>query len=163
MAQTVGAIPKSKFQIQLGTDGSAFVDKSGAAVSITHTGEEQVSGSQNTADGDAPVVTAGNKHSAATITLRGIYTKVSAELWDYIRDRWEGSAKTIYIRWAPEGGIGTVVGNEQYLAASDAGTAFACVIKQCNTPELDAGDGAPAMVSVVLECPKVVRGTTTTA
>lgn len=162
MAQTTGAIPKNKFQVQLSTDGSSFVDKSGAAVSISHTGEEQMSGSQNTADGSAPVVTAGGKHSAATIALRGVYTKVSAELWDYIRDRWEGADKTIYIRWAPEGGIGTVVGNEQFLAADDAGNAFPAVIKSCVTPELDSGDGSPALVSATLECPKVLRGTTTT-
>lgn len=162
MAQTTGQVPKNKFQVQLSTDGSSWVDKSGAAVSVAHSGEEQMSGAQNTADGAAPVVTAGNKHGPATVTLRGVYTKVSAEFWDYIRDRWEGSDKTIYCRWAPEGGIGTVVGNEQFLCASDAGTSFACVIKSCNTPELDAGDGSPAMVSVVLECPKVLRGTTTT-
>ena len=162
MAQSTGAIPKNKFQVQLAVDGTTWLDKSGSSVSVAHTGEEQMSGAQNTADGSAPVVTAGNKHGAATITLRGIYTKVSAEFWDTIRDRWEGAAKTIYIRWAPEGGIGTVVGNEQFSAADDAGSAFPCVIKQCNTPELDAGDGAPAMVSAVLECPKVLRGTTTT-
>lgn len=162
MAQTIGAIPKSKFQVQLSADGTTWTDK-GAAVSIAHTGEEQISGSQNTADGVAPVVTGGGKHSAATITIRGLYTKITAEFWDFIRDRWETTTPTIYCRWAPEGGIGTVVGNEQFLAASDADAAFACIIKTCNTPEVDAGDGAPAMVSVVLECPKVARGTTTTA
>lgn len=162
MTQTTAAIPKNKFQVMLSTDGSSFTDKGGAAVSVSHTGEEQQSGSQNTADGSAPVVTAGNKHGPATITLRGLYTKTSAEFWDYIRDRWEGTSKTIYVRWAPEGGIGTVVGNEQFTAADDAGSPFACVIKSCVTPELDAGDGSPAMVSAVLEAPKVLRGTTTT-
>lgn len=162
MTQTTAAIPKNKFQVQLSTDGSAWVDKSGAAVSVAHTGEEQMTGSQNTADGAAPVVTGGNKHSEATITLRGVYTKTSAEFWDYIRDRWEGAAKSIYIRWAPEGGINTVVGNELFTATDDAGTAFACPIKSVNTPELDAGDGAPALVSAVLVAPKVARTTTTT-
>jgi hypothetical protein len=76
-----------------------------------------MSGAQNTADGLAPVVTGGGKHSAATITIRGLYTKVSGELFDYINDRWEvagNAAKTVYLKWAPEGGIGTVVGNEQF-------------------------------------------------
>lgn len=162
MAQSTGAIAKNQFQIQLSENGTTWVDKSGAAVGISHTGEEQMSGSQNTADGSAPVVTAGGKHSAATITIRGLYTKTASELWDTLRDAWEG-AGVIYVRWAPEGGIGTVVGNDQFLAADDAGSAFAAVIKSINTPELDAGDGSPALCSAVLECPKVLRGTTTTA
>lgn len=162
MAQSTGGIPQNKFQVQLSNDGSAWVDKSGSAVSIKHSGEEQMSGSQSTADGKAPVVTGGGKHSAATITCVGLYTKNSGEFWDYIRDRKEGASATIYIRWAPEGGIGTVVGNEQMMAADDAGNAFPAIIKSCNVPDLDAGNGAPALVTAVLECPRVLRGLTTT-
>ena len=124
-----------------------------------------MSGAQNTADGLAPVVTGGGKHSATTITCRGIYTKISGEFWDFIRDRWEvagNSAKTVYIKWAPEGGIGTVVGNEQYTATDDAGSAFPCIIKSINMPDLDAGNGGPALVTAVLECPKVTRTLTAT-
>lgn len=162
MTQSTAAVPQSGLQIMLSTDGSTFADKSGSGISIQHTGEEQLSGSQNTADGVAPVVTAGGKRTMATITVRGLYTKTSGEFWDYIRDLHEAGSG-VYIRWAPEGGIGTVVGNEQFTASDDAGTAFECVIKTLNTPDLDAGNGGPALVSCVLECPKVVRATTTTA
>lgn len=165
MTQSTGGIPQNKFGVQLSTNGTTWADKGGAWVDIKHTGEEQMSGSQSTADGFAPVVTAGGKHSAATITARGLYTKTSGEFWDFIRDRKESttaSDRTVYIRWAPEGGIGTVVGNEQFTAADDAGSAFPAVIKSCNVPDLDAGNGAPALVTAVLECPKVMRGTTTT-
>lgn len=165
MTQTTGGIPMNKFQVQLSTDGSSWADKSGSTVDIKHTGSEQASGSQNTADGDAPVVTAGGKHSAATITCRGIYTKTSGEFWDFLRDQWESSGATkkrVYIRWAPEGGIGTVVGNEQFTATDDAGSAFPAVIKSINTPDLDAGNGGPALVTAVLECPKVTRALTAT-
>ena len=34
MAQTTAAIPKNKFQVMLSTDGAAFTDKGGAAVSV---------------------------------------------------------------------------------------------------------------------------------
>lgn len=163
MTQTTGAIPGSKFEVQFSTDGSTWAHKAGAAISIVHTGEEQASGAQNTADGSAPVVTGSGKHSPATITCRGIYSKISAEFWDFIRDRWEGTSKTVYMRWAPEGGIGTVAGNEQFTAGDDAGSAFPAIIKQCVTPELDANSGGPAMVSAILEAPRVVRALTTTA
>jgi len=165
MTQSTGAIPQNKFMVQLSTDGSSWADKSGSTVDIKHTGQEQMSGAQNTADGLAPVVTGGGKHSAATITCRGIYTKVSGEFWDFIKDRQEvagNSAKTVYIRWAPEGGIGTVVGNEQFTATDDAGSAFPAIIKSMNVPDLDAGNGGPALVSVVLEAPKVLRALTAT-
>lgn len=165
MTQSTGAIPQNKFQVMLSTDGSSFADKSGSTVDIKVTGQEQHTGSQNTADGDAPVVTGGGKHSAVTITCRGIYTKVSGEFWDYLRDQWElatSARKKVYIKWAPEGGIGTVVGNEQYTATDDAGSAFPCLIKSINMPDLDAGNGAPALVTAVLECPKVTRALTAT-
>lgn len=165
MAQSVGAIPQNKFQVQMSTDGTTFADKSGSSVDIKVTGREQMSGAQNTADGLAPVVTGGGKHSAVTVTIRGLYTKISAELFDYVNDRWEvagNAAKTVYLKWAPEGGIGTVVGNEQFLATDDAGNAFPCIIKSCNVPDLDAGNGGPALVSIILECPKVTRQLTAT-
>jgi hypothetical protein len=165
MAQTTAAVPMNKFQVQLSIDGSSWVDKSGSTVDIKVTGQEQMSGAQNTADGFAPVVTGNGKHSAVTITARGVYTKTSGEFWDYIRDRWEdtsGANRTVYIRWAPEGGIGSVVGNEQFTATTDAGTAFASIIKNINSPDLDAGNGGPALVTAVLECPKVTRALTAT-
>ena len=165
MAQSTGAIPQNKFMVQLSTNGTTWADKSGSNVDIKHTGQEQMSGAQNTADGLAPVVTAGGKHSAATITARGLYTKISGEFWDFIKDQQEvagNSGKVVYIRWAPEGGIGTVVGNEQFTATDDAGSAFPCVIKSCNVPDLDSGSGAPALVTAVLEAPKVLRALTAT-
>jgi hypothetical protein len=165
MPQTIGGIPQNKFQIQLSVDGTTWVDKSGAAVDIKVTGQEVFSGAQNTADGDAPIVTGGGKHSATTITIRGVYTKISGEFWDFLRDQWElltPARKKVYMRWAPEGGIGTVIGNEQFSCADDAGSAFACIIKSVNAPDLDAGNGAPALVTAVLECPKVMRALTAT-
>ena len=165
MAQTVAKIPMNIFQIQLSTDGSSWADKSGSAVDIKITGSEQLSGAQNTADGDAPVVTGGGKHGPVTLTCRGLYSKVSGEFFDFIRDQWEltsSARKKVYIRWAPEGGIGTVVGNEQFTATDDAGNAFACIIKSINSPDLDAGNGAPALVTAVLECPKITRALTAT-
>lgn len=165
MAQTTAGIPQNKFQVQLSTNGSSWADKSGSSVDIKVTGQEQLSGSQNTADGLAPVVTGGGKHSAVTITCRGIYTKTSGEFWDFIRDRWEqttAGTQTVYLQWAPEGGIGTVVGNEQFTATDDAGSAFPCIIKSINQPDLDAGNGGPALVTAVLEAPKVKRALTAT-
>ena len=130
---------------------------------VTHTGEDTVIGSQNTAEGDAPVVTGGNKHGPAQIEVRFVYTKETSKLWDVLRDAWEGT-KRLYLRWAPEGGIGTVVGNEQFMAASDAGTAFPCRFAGAPlVPNVDVGAGGPAVSMARFTCPKVVRSLTTTS
>ncbi len=163
MAQITDTISGAEFQLETSDDGVTWVDHSSSAIAVTHTGEDTVIGSQNTAEGDAPVVTGGNKHGPAQIEVRFVYTKETSKLWDVLRDAWEGT-KRLYLRWAPEGGIGTVVGNEQFMAASDAGTAFPCRFAGAPlVPNVDVGAGGPAVSMARFTCPKVVRSLTTTS
>lgn len=163
MAQITDTISGADFEIQTSTDGTTWAHHASSAIAVTHSGEETIVGSQNTADGDAPVVTGGDKHGPAQIEVRFVYTKETVKLWDVVRDAWEGTRR-LYLRWAPEGGIGTVVGNEQFTASSDAGTAFACRFAGAPlVPNVDAGAGGPAVSMARFTCPKVVRALTATS
>jgi len=162
MAQTTTAVSQSNFEVQFSDDGTSWTDVSGVATSVSVSGHEQQIGSINTATGDGPIVTASQKYSAADITVSMVYTKTSEEGFDMAMDQWESTDKVIYVRYAPEGGIGTVVGNDVFTLSNAAGSAFAAPIVSILPPALDAGTGEPAMVSLTVRAPKVTRGTTTT-
>ena len=161
MAQLTDPISGQTFQFQASTDGSTWTTPVGA-VSVTPGGGDTITGSQNTVDGSAPLVTGGQKHAPETLEVRGVYNKTSSDLWDTINDAWEG-ARVLYLRYAPEGGIDTVVGNELYTATDDAGTAFAAKFQGRPTPPpVDAGAGGPALMMARFIFPKLTRSTTTT-
>lgn len=163
MAQTTDHNSKGNFQLEVSTDGSSWTDISGSSTSVSFSGGEQKVGSQNTADGDAAVVTGSDKYSPIVATFNILYTDVSNEAFDKVLDRWESGTRTLYVRYAPLGGIGTVVGNEVYTASNDAGTAFACPItQQPLPPEGDANSGDPSMASFSVTAPQFKRSLTTT-
>lgn len=162
MAQTTYGIPRSNYQVQVSTDGSSWTDISGQSATVQRSGGDHMIGEQNTADGESPVVTGSNKKGAETVTVSCIYTEQSGEAFEVVRARYEGTAKTIYLRWAPKGGIGTVVGNNIFTCAGDAGTAILVPIINCTIPDLDAGSGDPAMFEFSVMTPDVAQGATTT-
>jgi len=163
MTQTTGAIPRSNFQAQVSTDGTTWTDISGQAVTVQRSDGDQMIGEQNTADGSSPVVTGSNKKAAETVTVAAVYTEGPTEAYEVVAARYRGAAKTIFFRWAPKGGIGTVAGNNMFTCANDAGTAIAVPIINCSIPDLDAGSGDPAMIEFSLRTPNVAEALTTTS
>lgn len=162
MAQTTTHDSGANFEAQVSTDGSSWSFIDSVAISVEHSGGEQLTGSANTADGEAPVVTNANKTGPITTTVNILYTKTSNEGFDRVRDRFEGTDKTIYFRYAPQGGIGTVVGNDVFTAVGDAGTAVKVPIINCLVPNVDAQSGDPIMASFQLLVPDYLRAATTT-
>lgn len=163
MAQTTAGISRGgAFQVQTSSDGSTWTHRASEAASVSTSGGEQMTGSQNTADGAAPIVKGNNKVGPSTVTVNFVYTKTSAQLFDAIRDAYESSDKSIYLRWAPEGGIDSVVGNDLFTCVGDAGSAVKCPIVSCLPPDLDAGSGDIAMASFSVLAPFVGRSATTT-
>lgn len=156
MAQTTAANAKSNFVVEVSTDGSAWTNISGQSASVTPGGGDQHTGEQNTADGNAPVVTASNKVAAKTIEVNCLYTETSGEAWKVVTARYEGSAKTIYLRYSPEGGAS---GDERFTCADDAGTAAAVPIVNCQHPEGDASTGDPLMFTFSVIAPKLLAET----
>lgn len=151
MAQTTGAISQGLFVAEVSTDGSSWTNISGQAAQVTPSGGDQLTGSQNTADGSAPVVVGSNKTEAVQAEVRILYTEVSGEAFRVVKAQFDGANKVIYFRYAPKG---ATTGNKRYLAANDANAAFACPIINCMPPDLDAGTGDPAMASFTIIFPK---------
>jgi len=156
MAQTTAANARSNFQVEVSTDGTAWTDISGAAASVTPSGGEQHIGEQNTADGEAPVVTGSNKVASRTLEVNCLYTETSGEAWKTVVARYNGSAKTIYMRYSPEGGAS---GDQLFTCADDAGSAFAAPIVNCLPPEGDASTGDPLMFTFSVQTPKLAEST----
>lgn len=156
MAQTTTAIPQSNFVLEVSTNGSSWTDISGQSTQVNVSGGDQMIGEQHTADGNAPVVVASNKVAAIQLECNILYTETSGQAFQTVWARYEGAAKTIYVRYAPKG---STSGNERYTASDDAGNSFACPIVSCLPPNTDAGSGDPAMASFTVTCPKLVQAT----
>ncbi|MFI5223621.1 MAG: hypothetical protein ACHQX3_05140 [Nitrospirales bacterium] len=108
-------------------------------------------------------MTGSNKFNPIVATFNILYTDVASEAFDFVLDRWESNTRTLYVRYAPLGGINSVVGNELYTAVGDAGTAIAVPItQQPLPPEGDAGSGDPSMASFTVTAPNFKRSLTVT-
>ena len=152
MAQTTGATSQGAYQIEVSTDGSAWTDISGQSAQVNVSGGDQIAGSQNTADGSAPVVTFSNKTEPVTVECNILYTETSGEAFRVVKARFDGSDKSIFLRYTPKG---STSGNKRYTAANDANTAVKCPIITCLPPSLDAGSGDPAMATFSVLAPKL--------
>lgn len=156
MAQSTTAIPQGQALVEVSTDGSSWTDISGSSAQVTPSGGDQLVGSQNTAGGSAPVVTGSGKTDPAEAEVKILYNETSGEAFRIVKVRFDSATKTIYFRYTPKGS-GT--GNKRYLAASDAGVAFAAPIVSCMPPDLDFGSGDPAMASFHIMFPKWLEET----
>lgn len=164
MAQTVGAIGQGDWEAQVSVDGSSWVDIEGVATSLSFSGQEQMSGHINTAGGvGAPIVVSGNKWEPIEATVTIVYTEVTNEAFDRVYDQWQSPDKRIYFRWAPKGGIGTVVGNYLFTLADGNGNPAPAVIMSILPPELDTTSGDPATCSFTLKAPQAYLSLTTTS
>lgn len=168
MAQTENAIPRSNFQVEVSLDGDTWSDISGEATTVTRSDGDQLIGEQQTADGFSPIVTPANKKGAETITVGIVYTEEDSEAFDIVHEVYrdgnseEGDKRVLYLRWAPQGGIGSVVGNRMYTCANDSGDPIPVGLINCTLPDLDAGSGDPALSEFSVRTPNVLESLTTT-
>lgn len=156
MAQTTGYISQGIWTAEVSTDGVTWIDISGQAGKVTPSGGDQLTGSQHTAEGSAPVVVGSSKTEAVQAEISILYTETAGEAFRVVKAAYDSTAKVIFFRYAPRG-AGT--GNKRYMAATDADVAFASPIINCMPPELDAGTGDPAMASFSIIFPKWVEET----
>lgn len=153
MAQTSNALAKSNFMLEVSVNGSDWVDIRGTATKVTPSGGDQLTGSQQTADGDAPIVTHANKTEPQQWQCDIVYTEAQAEAFMIVRDVYESGDKAIFARYSPGGGN---PGDLMYYTADAAGEAFAAPIVNCMAPEGDASTGDPLLASFTLIFPKSV-------
>jgi hypothetical protein len=154
MAQTTTADVRAGFKIEVSTDASSFTDISGQANNVSQDGGEQLTGSLHTADGAAAIVTGANKTEPITLTISCVYTETAAQAWRLVKDRYDGAAKTIAVRYSPRGGAQT---ERRYVTANDAGTAIVVPIINCILPEGDASSGDPLVFEFSVITPKLLE------
>lgn len=162
--QTVAAVAQSDFAVEVSTNGSAWTAICGEAVTLTVSGGEQPVGEAYTACGEGAIVIGSNKHQPYEITVTAIYTETATtEAFDFIHDRFMGTAKTLAVRWAPKGGITTVVGNKVFNT-SVSGTAVAAVpMLRCLPPAQDASSANPAVFEFAVRSPLIYESVSATS
>lgn len=154
MAQTTTSDNRAGFKIEVSTDASSWTDISGQANNVSVDGGEQLTGSVHTADGRAPIVTGANKSEAITVTCSCVYTETASQAWRLVKDRYDGAAMTIAVRYSPRGGASA---ERRYVTANDAGTAIVVPIVNCIVPEGDADSGDALMFEFSVETPKLLE------
>lgn len=165
MAQTTGALAGAAFKLEISTDASgttgSWVDISGYAQSVEVGAQTAITGSVQTADGDAAIVTAANKLEPVELTFNIVYTENDSEPWDKVIDQFNGADKTIAVRWSPAGGGG---GDLQYSTTDTAATAAAKVpISSCTpAPPVAANNADPVMFSFSVLTPKILKAAIST-
>ena len=154
MPQTTAAFSKSNYRIDVSTNGSLWTNISGNAADVKTSGGEQLTGEQQTAENQAPVVVASNKTAAIKVDISILYTETAGEAFQIVWSRYESTTKTLFVRWSPRGGL---TGDERYVASNNAGTAVACPIVNCLPPDVDANSGDPAMATFSILAPRLVQ------
>jgi len=152
MAQTTGAEARAGFKIEVSVDATNWTDISGQSNSVKVDGGDQIIGEQNTAEGQAPVVTGSNKVESSVVTCSCLYTETSGEAWRKVRDRYIGTDKTIAVRYSPKGGAQA---ERRYVTANDANTAILVPIINCPLPEGDASSGDPLLFEFSVRTPRL--------
>ena len=155
MSQTTGQISKGNNEkVEVSTDGSTWTDISGETTSVKVSGGEQLTGEQHVASGNYPLVTGSNKVGASTVECSFVYTETAGEAFQVVWARYEGSAKSIYMRWSPKGGN---VGDERYVCTNDAGVAIPVPIVSCLPPEMESGSSDIALATFSVMAPRIFQ------
>ncbi len=158
MAQSTGAIPVAAAYAAVSANGTDWDSLGPCLITSTPGGGEFATGSTNTMDGKAPVVTGSGKHGAITHEIASLYTEETDEAVDLVRAAAADDGR-IYFRYAP---AGNAPGNIMYTAANDAGTAFKAFIQNCLPPASDVNSGDAARFSFSLIFPKYSEATIST-
>lgn len=153
--QTTGSISKGTNQkVEVSTDGSTWTDISGDITGVKTSGGEQAIGEQHVANGNYPIVVGSGKVSATTVEANFVYTETAGEAFQVAWARYEGSQKTIYLRWSPKGGN---IGDERYVCTNDAGVAVPVPIVACLPPEMESGSSDVALATLSVLAPRIFQ------
>lgn len=156
MAQTTTGMSRSGYKIEISTDGTSWTDISGQSNTVATSGGDQLTTSQNTADGLSPIVVGSNKHNTVTVTVSSVYTETAGQAWKIVSACFYSATKTLFLRFSPAGGAS---GTQRFTCTNETGTAFACPILNCSPPDTDSGSGEPALFSFSVLSPKLTPST----
>lgn len=155
MAQTTTAMSQANFEVEVSNDGTSWTSIAGQATTVSLSGGEQKIGSQHTADGEQAVVVGANKVEPITVTVKTLYTETSAEAWKLVKARYDGTAKTIFLRYSPGGGDS---GDLRYSCAVGGAAALVPIVS-CLPPDMDAGAEDLAMFEFAVMTPGLLEAT----
>lgn len=148
MAQTTTSVDSLAAVVGLSTDGVTFTDVAGSTVSITPGAQARAVGKANTIDGDSPIVKPGKK-DVTTITINGLYTPTTQEVFDTLADIWEHSTTHwCYVQWSY-----TDTGGDPNFT-TDKG-----VLSSFSYPKVDAADPNPVPFQAVVTIGNITRST----
>jgi hypothetical protein len=125
-------------KIEISTNGSTWVDISGATNMVDVPEQSRMSGAAYTFDGDGAVLARG-KREPIDLTVTIIYTEVdSTEPFEVVRGLHEtDDGADIYLRWSPDGG-GT--GDNQYSTGASNLSGF-------QYPPVNSASGDPIVTT----------------
>jgi hypothetical protein len=163
MAQTTAATDRSNFDVGVSINGTDWTAVEGQAVTVTVSDGDQLIGEQFTAEGEVPIVKGANKMGARTVTVTAVYTEEVAEAFEIVYTRYTGTTKTLWVRWAPKGGILAAAGNNVFTTSNAGGAAAAAPIINCTLPDMDASSADPAIFEFSVRAADILEALTTTS
>lgn len=155
MAQTTGGMSRANYKVEVSTDGTAWTDISGANATVQADGGDIGVGSQHTAASGEAVVVSNKKREPITVTASCLYTEVTSEPWQVVREVYESDNPLLYVRFSPKGGG---AGDLRYTTAVN-GVAAAVPLVSCGLPELDVSSEDPAMFEFSVMAPALLKET----
>ena len=149
MAQTTASLSWVAARVFVSPDGSTWTDVSGHGASVAVSGGERAVGSQNTMDGDTPIIK-GGKRGPVQLTVRYVYTEEAADPFEILRTQHDAGAGVLYAQYTPvePGGFWFKTG--------------AGVLKKPGYPGGDAGSGDIVMSEFVMTCAALTKAAAST-
>ena len=147
MAQTTGAFPSAVGQVEISTDGAAWIDISGSTMSLDAPTQARMSGETYTLEGDTAIITAG-KREPMELAFSIVYTEEDGEAFDEAQTIFETvGGDDAYARWSPGGGD---AGDWQYTSGKGKLISF-------TYPPVNAETGDPIMAGFTVKVAAVSK------
>jgi hypothetical protein len=147
MSQTIGAMSGVNAHVEVSADGLVWHDVSGTMNQVGAVEQRRMSGEAYTFAGDTAIIKPG-KREPIELTTRAIYTQIAGEAWQRTRAFFEAvGGNPIWLRWAPEPGIGMPV-----FRAEEA------IVTRFQYADPAADEAGPLATEFAFRCPHVVAG-----
>ena len=142
MAQTTGAMNSVNGKVEISANGTDWFDISGSANKVENPTQEADTGEAATLEGNYMIGTVG-KIKPVDLAITVLYTQITGEAYDRLRDQLAVAGRPVWLRWSPAGGNS---GDERFFTANAAGALAAGKLATAAFPGADASQAAPVML-----------------
>lgn len=147
-------VSKSKFKLEVSSNGSSWSDISGKSVSVTASQSRKYAAT-NVGASDNPEVTAGMRDEVK-LQVRILYSEDSLHAFELVRAAHEDGG-CLYLRYGPRGGAASTF--RYATAAADGTTAAPGIITNFIYPDGDKGSAEPVMAGFDMVCSALEKET----